>query len=36
MSKKLPVNGFAWVEDLSQFDERFVKNYEEDEDIFLK
>ena len=36
MSKKLPVKGFAGVEDLSQFDERFIKNYEEDEDVFLK
>ena len=28
MSKKLPVNGFKWVEDLSGFNEDFIKNYE--------
>ena len=27
MSKKLPVNGFEWVEDLSTVDEDFIKNY---------
>ena len=26
MSQKLPVNGFEWVEDLSQFKEDFIKN----------
>ena len=30
MSQKLPVNGFEWVEDLSQFKEDFIKNYDED------
>ena len=25
MSQKLPVNGFKWVEDLSQFNEDFIK-----------
>ena len=29
MSQKLPVNGFKWVEDLSQFKEDFIKNYNE-------
>ena len=27
--KKLPVNGFKQVEDLSQFKENFIKNYHE-------
>ena len=38
MSQKLPVNGFEWVEDLSEFDERFIKNYDETviRGIFLK
>ena len=26
MSQKLPVKGFRWVEDLSQFNEDFIKN----------
>ena len=29
MSQKLPVNGFEWVEKLSKFDERFIKNFNE-------
>ena len=28
MSQKLPVNGFEWVNDLSQFKEDFIKNYD--------
>ena len=32
MSQKLPVNGFEWVEKLSKFDERFIKNYDENSD----
>ena len=32
MSRKLPVNGFEWVEDLSQFKEDFIKNYDENSD----
>ena len=32
MSQKLPVNGFEWVEKLSEFDERFIKNYDENSD----
>ena len=33
MSQKLPVNGFKWVNDLSRFNERFRKNYNENSDI---
>ena len=29
MSKKLPVNGFKWVKELSRFNEIFIKNYNE-------
>ena len=29
MSQKLPTNGFRWVEDLSQFNEDFIKKYDE-------
>ena len=29
MSQKLPVNGFEWVEELSQFNENFITNYDE-------
>ena len=29
MSQKLPVNGFKWVKMLSKFDERFIKDYDE-------
>ena len=32
MSQKLPVNGFQWVEDLSQFQEDVIKNYDENSD----
>ena len=32
MSQKLLVNGFKWVEDLSEFDERSIKNYSEESD----
>ena len=32
MSQNLPVNGFQWVEDLSQFNEHFIKNYDENSD----
>ena len=27
--QKLPVNNFEWIEDTSQFDEDFIKNYNE-------
>ena len=33
MSQKLPINGFKQVEDLSQFNEDFIKNYDENSDI---
>ena len=38
MSEKLPVNGFKWINDLSRFNEDFIKNYNENSDIviFLK
>ena len=34
MSRKLPVDGFKWVEedDLSHFNESFIKNYDENRD----
>ena len=32
MSQKLAINGFEWVEDLSQFKEDFIKNYDENSD----
>ena len=38
MSQKLPVNNFEWIEEASQFNEDFIKNYNEesDEGHFLK
>ena len=38
MYQKLPVNGFKWVNYLSRFNEKFIKNYNEKSDIwyFLK
>ena len=34
MSQKLPVNGFEWViQNLSQFHESFIRNYDENSDI---
>ena len=32
MSKKLPVNGFEFINDLSSYNEDFTKNYEENSD----
>ena len=29
MSQKLPVNDFKWVKKLSKFDQRFIKDYDE-------
>ena len=29
MSQKLPVNGFEWLEELSQFKKDFIKDYDE-------
>ena len=31
-SQKLPVNGFKWVEELSQLNENFIKKYDENSD----
>ena len=38
MSQKLPVNNFEWIKDTSQFNEDFIKNYNEesDEGYFLE
>ena len=38
MLQKLPVNNFEWIEDTSQFNEDFIKNYNEesDEEYFLE
>ena len=38
ISQKLPVNNFEWIEDTSQFNEDFIKNYdkESDEGYFLE
>ena len=30
--KKLPVSNFEWIEDTSQFNEEFTKNYNEESD----
>ena len=32
MSQKLPVNGFKWINDVSEIDENLIKNYDEDND----
>ena len=32
MSQKLPVNGFKWLEDTSEINEEFIKNYDENND----
>ena len=32
MSLKLPVNNSEWIEDTSQFNEDFIKNYNEESD----
>ena len=29
MSQKLPVNNFEWINDTIQFNEDFIKNYDE-------
>ena len=38
VSQTLPVNDFKWVEDISEFDESFIKSYnnESDEGYFFK
>ena len=33
MSKKLLVNGFKWIEDLSVFNKDFIKNHDENGDV---
>ena len=33
MSKKLPVDGFKWVDDPSMFTEDFIKSYDEESDL---
>ena len=33
MSKKLPVNGFKWENDLSRFNENFIKKYSKNSDV---
>ena len=33
MLQKLPVNVLNWLEELSKFDERFIKNYDENSNI---
>ena len=33
MSQKLPVNGLEWEDDLSRFNEDFIKNYKENSDV---
>ena len=32
MSQKLPVNGFKWVNDVTEINEEFIKNCDEDND----
>ena len=38
VSQKLPLNGFKWVNNVSEINEEFIKNYDEItiKDIFLK
>ena len=33
MSKKLPVDGFKWLDDLSMLTEDFIKSYDEEGDV---
>ena len=33
MSEKFPVDGFEWVEDISEIDENFMKNYDGDSNV---
>ena len=32
MSQKLRVNGFKWIHNVTEIDEKFIKNYHEDSD----
>ena len=34
MSQKLPVNNFEWIKDISQLNEDFIKNYNEEKGYF--
>ena len=42
MSQKLPKNDFKWTNDVTEIDEKFIKNYDEDShkgyilEVFLK
>ena len=38
MSQKFPVNNFRWIKDISEFNEDFIKSYNEesDEGYFLE
>ena len=36
MLQKLPVNNIEWIKDTSQFNEDFIKKYNEESGIFLK
>ena len=36
MSEKLPIDGFEWVDDISEIDENFIKNYDEDSKADIK
>ena len=38
MSQKLPVNSFKWVKKFNKFEERFIKDYDEnsDKECFLE
>ena len=33
MSQKLPVHSFKWKKSISKFNEKFIKNYDENSDI---
>ena len=33
MSQKLPVNNFEWIDDISKFNEDFIKYYNEESDV---
>ena len=38
MSQKLPINGIKWIKNVTEIDEKFIKNYDKIviKDIFLK
>ena len=36
MSEKLPVDDIEWVDDISEIDENFIKNYDEDSEADIK